>query len=226
MEVIQANDAASPDAASPDATSPDAAPAADGVEGGSHSTNANVDDEMVASYNAALKQYENDQDAAEAESTVAASGAAGSVPLIEAKMGDIELQNRFTHMLFDGHVLYVTFKTMQSAPTDDEWNETILHLKTFYSAALKSKKRFSMVYDLANIYPLPLARCRQWANMFDGMKDDTRACIVCTAILCQNFLFRKVINLFFSMYSAVRPLSFVASLDEAIEYVEQQLKLM
>lgn len=133
-------------------------------------------------------------------------------------------ENNFVIFEFRQPLLTITVK--EGLPTPEEWEETKTIIKSFYESAEIGNFRFSMVFDLRKLGMLPLSYFREWADLFLDYKEKTAKYIHRTSIIIDNMVLRTSINLFFKIYTTVRPMLFAETLQEANRFVEQEYEEM
>ena len=115
-------------------------------------------------------------------------------------------------------VLFVTVQ--RAAPLDDaEWEGTIRNMTAFYDSAEQGGYRFSLVLDFRQMGVLSPHYAQEWASLFLKRKEQTRKCVVATAIITSNLIVKTSLNLFFALYSPVRPMSMVDNVEAARAFV-------
>lgn len=127
-------------------------------------------------------------------------------------------ENDFAHFKYD-HLQKILFITIKAAiPSDKEWSEFKEILRNYYEVAIKSNQKFSMMIDLRNLTILPWDKYTDYTNFFNELRDKTKICIHATAIIVELAFVRATLNAFFLIYNAERPVSFVDSIDNGIEF--------
>jgi hypothetical protein len=132
-------------------------------------------------------------------------------------------ENNFVIFEFNKPLLTITVK--EGNPTSEEWEETKTIIKSFYESAKIGNFRFSMIFDLRKLSMLPLSYFQEWADLFLDYKEKTGKYIHRTSIIINNMVIRTSINLFFKIYTTVRPMLFAETIEKANEFVMQDFKI-
>ena len=127
--------------------------------------------------------------------------------------------NDFISFQFEKSTLNIVVHSKQ--PTDEEWEETKSILLSYYKAHLKEHTRFAIVCNLQNMSLLSVERTTDWANFFMENTENTKKCIQYTIFITDSSIIRMSMNVFFSLYTPVRPLAFLNSYDDIQEWVAQ-----
>ena len=127
-------------------------------------------------------------------------------------------ENDFVMFKFENKILLIQVKE-KGVPTDEEWEFTKNIIMEFYKIALEQNFRFSLVFDLGNLGMMPVAKLKEWAQLFKDNRDTTKKIIHKTAMITSNSLIRLTLNMFLNMYKTSRPSKIVASFQDAILFV-------
>ena len=128
-------------------------------------------------------------------------------------------ENKFVNYTFKKPILYVTIKKLY--PEEDEWNEAVKLMKSYYDSACIGDFRFSIIFDLRKIGLLEHKYYQEWANLFIEKKEMTEKYIIKTCIITSSTILRTSLNAFFTIYKTVRPFCFVGTLDEAETFINK-----
>ena len=126
-------------------------------------------------------------------------------------------ENDFIIFQFDKPLLLIRVK--KSSPTDEEWKWTIDVMKLYYTTAEKANYRFSIIFDLAKLGLLDLKKYREWADLFIEYKELTKKYINKTSIITDNKLIKNSLNIFFNIYTTVRPMKLCENVEDAKQFV-------
>ncbi len=126
-------------------------------------------------------------------------------------------ENDFASFTFSSPILIITVK--KNSPTPEEWTWTKETMITYYQSLEISKTRISLIFDLKHLGLLDLGIYRDWANLFIEYKPYTKKYIYRTSLITDSAIIKTSLNLFFSIYTTVRPMKFLDSVEEAKQFV-------
>lgn len=129
-------------------------------------------------------------------------------------------ENNFAKFKFDKPNLIISVK--KDGPTDEEWNWTKETMISYYKSLKISNTKISIIFDLTNLGLLNLNIYQDWANLFLEYKSYTEKYIHRTSIISDSLVIRTSLNLFFQIYTTVRPMKFVNNFKEAETFVNTQ----
>ena len=129
------------------------------------------------------------------------------------------MENRFVRFAKEPDLFVVTVSDLE--PTDEEWEFTKNGILGRYAEALRERSRFALVFDFRNMALPSPERLQDFVDLFRRNTNATAACVVCTAIVTDSVMARAAINMFFSVYSSVRPVRLVSSVEEAREWCRE-----
>lgn len=138
-------------------------------------------------------------------------------------MSTIVRENPFVRFEYDHERRLLIGTVKPILPTDDEWIFAKTTIRSFYDSALKTNTVFGMVLDFRELQMLPLSRYDDWATFFNNMKPDTAKCVHKTAIVSDSMFIRTALNAFFTLYTAVRPTTFVSTPEEAATFARSEM---
>ena len=138
-------------------------------------------------------------------------------------MPTIVRENPFVRFEYDHDQRLLVGTVKPIVPTDPEWDFAKTTIRSFYSSALETNTVFGLVLDFRELQLLPWARYDDWADFFNQAKPDTARCVYKTALVSDSMFIRTALNAFFSIYTAVRPMSFVSTPEEAFAFVQSEL---
>lgn len=134
-------------------------------------------------------------------------------------MTTITRENNFVHFKYEHTTRSLIITVKPIIPSDEEWSFAKITIQEFYDSALETNTVFGMVLDFRQLEMLPYTRYQDWADFFNQVKSDTAKCIYKTALISDSVFIRTALNAFFAIYTAVRPTTFVSSLEEALEFI-------
>ena len=124
-------------------------------------------------------------------------------------------ENAFVRFEYDHERRLLTGTVKPIVPSDEEWEFAKTSIRSFYESALQTKTVFGMVLDFRELHMLPMHRYDDWATFFNEERENTARCVHQTALISDSMFIRTALNLFFTLYTAVRPTSFVSTLEDA-----------
>ena len=132
-------------------------------------------------------------------------------------------ENAFVRFEYDPERRLLTGTVKPIVPTDEEWGFAKTSIRSFYDSALQTKTVFGMVLDFRELQMLPMHRYDDWATFFNEVRGDTAKCVHKTALISDSMFIRTALNLFFKIYTAVRPTTFVSTVEEAQVFALNEL---
>lgn len=128
-------------------------------------------------------------------------------------------ENEFAKFYFKDYILLITVKISQ--PSDVQWNNTLKLMKSFYEAAEINNFEFSIIFDLKLMGILSYSKIKEWGDMFIEYKEKTKKHIKCTSIITDNFIIKNSLNLFFNIYTTVKPMKMVDNINDAYNFISE-----
>lgn len=128
-------------------------------------------------------------------------------------------ENNFCKFYLKNYILTISVKTSQ--PADEDWDNTIKIMKSFYEAANINKFKFSIIFDLKLMGLLSYNKIKEWGDLFIDYREKTKEHIICTAIITDSFIIKNTLNLFFNIYTTVRPMKMVDNINDAYIFIKQ-----
>jgi hypothetical protein len=126
-------------------------------------------------------------------------------------------ENPFCEFNFNNKILILTIK--KDIPNDIEWDWLKLTMNKFYENAEIDNIKFSIIFDIRLLGILPFKYYTEWANLFLQKKEQTQKYINKTSILVDSMLIKLSLNWFFSIYTTIRPMKFVDTIQDGILFV-------
>ena len=130
-------------------------------------------------------------------------------------------ENNFSKFVFNDYILIITIK--KSQPNDKEWLETINLTKSFYELSKINNYNFSIIFDLRLMGILSYNRIKEWSDLFIKYKDNTKKYVTCSSIITNSFIIKNSLNIFFSIYTTVKPMKMVDNLNDALNFIKENL---
>ena len=129
-------------------------------------------------------------------------------------------KNEFATFQFEKDLLMIMLENKE--PTDEEWNFCKTHILSYYEANIENRKMFSIICDLSRMDALPVFRIMDWAKFFLKNKQLTKQCVKCTAFITENKIILSSMNMFFKIYTSVRPTHLVSNMEDAKKWIDTQ----
>jgi len=126
--------------------------------------------------------------------------------------------NNFIKFEFNNNILILTVN--KSQPTDEEWKNSIKVIKHIYKLAEEKNIIFSIIFDLRLMGILSFEKINEWGNLFIEYKDKTKKYVKCTSVITDSFIIKNTLNLFFNIYTTVKPMRIVNNLDESYDFID------
>lgn len=117
----------------------------------------------------------------------------------------------------DTNILLITIKKLY--PSDTEWEETIQYIKYYYNYAEKENIIFSIIFDLRNMGLLSFEQINELGNLFISYKEKTQLYIKCSTIITNSYIIKNIVNIFFNLYTTVKPLKIVSNINNAYNFI-------
>lgn len=125
--------------------------------------------------------------------------------------------NNFIKFEFNNNILMLTVN--KSQPTDEEWKNSIKVIKHIYKLAEEKNIIFSIIFDLRLMGILSFEKINEWGNLFIEYKDKTKKYVKCSSIITDSFIIKNTLNLFFNIYTTVKPMRIVNNLEESYDFI-------
>ena len=126
-------------------------------------------------------------------------------------------ENDFVIFNFVKPILLINIK--KEAPTPAEWEWTKNTMICYYNSLEMTKSKISIIFDLNKLGLLDISIFREWSNLFIEYKSHTEKYIHRTSLITNSIIIKTSLNLFFKIYTTVRPMKFVDNFIEAREFV-------
>jgi hypothetical protein len=130
-------------------------------------------------------------------------------------------KNDFVEFIYENNVLIM--ETLKPTPTDEEWEFTKETLLSFYTDAFEKKYNFSLIFNLKDFYMTDIKKIRDWGELFTTNRETNKQVLTKSVLITDNIFFRYVLNMVLSVYPTSKPIKIVASLEEALEFINSHL---
>ena len=132
----------------------------------------------------------------------------------------MSFENSFFKILFDNdtQILNITVKT-ECPLVEQELNELIDSLTTFYKACNHINKKFAILFDLRNLGILTIDYYKKFITFFKSHEEISKKCLICSSIICNNIIINNIINGILLFYKNVKPIKIVDNYSDGLEYI-------
>lgn len=125
--------------------------------------------------------------------------------------------NNFIKFQFNNNILILTVN--KSQPSDEEWAHSIKVIKNIYKLSEEKNIIFSIIFDLRLMGILSFEKINEWGNLFIEYKNKTKKYVKCSSIITDSFIIKNTLNLFFNIYTTVKPMRIVNNLEESYDFI-------
>ena len=113
----------------------------------------------------------------------------------------------------------ILITVLKDIPTREEYNNFITQLDNLYNAYSNNNNNFSLLCDVRELGMVPLTYINELKNFFVNKKEQTEQYLNSTSIISTSMTVRTLFNGFLTIYTTIKPVKFVSSLDEALEFI-------
>ena len=113
------------------------------------------------------------------------------------------------------------FTTLKSEITETEWLECQKMVDQWYQYGKENNLQLGVLVNMTSIVFLKSKFYISWKDKYLKNKDNTEKYVYGASILIHNFLIRRFINGFFTIYRLSKPFKVVKSIDEGYEFLEK-----
>jgi hypothetical protein len=113
------------------------------------------------------------------------------------------------------------FTTLKSEITETEWLECQKMVDQWYKYGKENNLQLGILVNMTSIVFLKSKFYISWKDKYLKNKDNTEKYVYGATILINNFLIRRFINGFFTIYRLSKPFKVVKSIDEGYEFLEK-----
>ncbi len=119
----------------------------------------------------------------------------------------------------DNNVLL--FTTLKPSITEEEWLDCQRMVDLWYKHAKENDKQFGVLVNMSSITYFKKKFYVSWKEKYLLNKENTEKYVFGAAIKIENFIVRRFINAFFTIYKLSKPILIVKSLDEGYEFLKK-----
>ena len=113
------------------------------------------------------------------------------------------------------------FTTLKSEITEEEWLECQKMVDEWYQYGKENNLQLGILVNMSSIVFLKSKFYISWKDKYLKNKDNTEKYVYGATILINNFIIRRFINGFFTIYRLSKPFKVVKSIDEGYEFLEK-----
>lgn len=114
------------------------------------------------------------------------------------------------------------FDVKNSYPKDDDdFEKTVKLTEDFYKKCYNEKKIFASIFNYKKMGVIDRKYVFKSLESFNSLKFIMKKYLISTSIVLDNMIVRGVLNLFLSMYEAVRPIIMVENEKKALAEIEK-----
>lgn len=113
------------------------------------------------------------------------------------------------------------FTTLKSEITETEWLECQKMVDQWYQYGKEHNLQLGVLVNMTSISFLKSKFYISWKDKYLKNKENTEKYVYGATILINNFLIRRFINGFFTIYRLSKPFKIVKSMDEGYEFLEK-----
>ena len=129
-----------------------------------------------------------------------------------ANIGYIENKNYY---------LFILDVIKEHPKDDDDFTNTLKYVEDFYKRCYNEKKNFGAIFNYKKMGVISRKYVFEGLALFNSLKFIMKDYLISTSIVLDNMIVRGVINLFLSMYEAVRPIIMVENEKQALAEIEK-----
>ena len=128
-------------------------------------------------------------------------------------------QNNFLKIeLKENQVLL--FTTLKAEITETEWLECQQMVDQWYKYGKENNLQLGVLVNMASISFLKSKFYISWKDKYFKNKDNTEKYVYGATILIHNFLIRRFINGFFTVYRLSKPFKVVKTIEEGYDFLK------
>tara|TARA_B100001094_G_C17932897_1_gene671636 strand:- start:227 stop:658 length:432 start_codon:yes stop_codon:yes gene_type:complete len=114
----------------------------------------------------------------------------------------------------------ILITVLKDIPTREEYNNFIIQLDNLYNAYSNNNNNFSLLCDVRELGIVPLSYINEIKNFFVNKKEQTEHILNSTSIISTSMTVRSLFNGFLTIYTTIKPVKFVSTIDEALEFIK------
>tara|TARA_B100001123_G_C15127189_1_gene953801 strand:+ start:493 stop:909 length:417 start_codon:yes stop_codon:yes gene_type:complete len=132
----------------------------------------------------------------------------------------MSFENSFFKILFDNDTQILNIIVKAEYPlVEQELNQLIDSLTIFYEACNHINKKFAILFDLRNLGILTIDYYKKFITFFKSHEEISEKCLICSSIICNNYIINNIINRILLFYKNIRPIKIVDNDSDALEFI-------
>ena len=117
------------------------------------------------------------------------------------------------------HKGVITFEVTGSSPSESEWEMSKILIDNWYQYIEFWNIKVGLLFLLSNLVYIKPKFLLEWKDIFNSKREKTRKYIKGSAIVVENVFIRSFVNTFFKAFKSEKPVKFVKSEKEGIEFI-------
>ena len=113
------------------------------------------------------------------------------------------------------------FTTLKSEITEEEWLECQKMVDEWYQYGKENNLQLGILVNMTSIVFLKSKFYISWKDKYLKNKENTEKYVYGATILINNFLIRRFINGFFTIYRLSKPFKVVKTIEEGYAFLEK-----
>jgi len=115
---------------------------------------------------------------------------------------------------------YLYFQIQKGTPTQFEWQEVLEFIIDLYCNYDQHCLTVGLIFNLNKLIYLSPKMLKQWSIFFIENTHVTNRIIIASSIILEKSIIKHFLNIFFTVYNPIKPLKFVKSEENAIQFIE------
>ena len=117
----------------------------------------------------------------------------------------------------------ITFTVLKSSPTREEWDISKKNILEWYDFLENNNVKAGLIFNLEELVYINPNYLIEWKQLFITNGERTKKNIIASAIIVDSSIIRQVVNLFFKMYDPIRPTRIVKNIEEAENFITENI---
>lgn len=136
----------------------------------------------------------------------------------------MSFENDFVKLTFNKETLRVHVLIKKELPNNEEFEDFLTYFDNFYQACDKINQKIILFYDIRELGMLKYEQYNKWTELFKKNEQISIKYLICSSILCSNSIITNVINTLLFFYKNTKPVKIFTSEEDAIDFINEQLK--
>ena len=137
----------------------------------------------------------------------------------------MSFENDFVKLTFNNETLRVHVLIKKELPNNnEEFEDFLTYFDNFYQACDKINQKIILFYDLRELGMLKYEQYNKWTELFKKNEQISIKYLICSSILCSSSIITNVINTLLFFYKNTKPVKIFTSEEDAIDFINEQLK--